>query len=75
MIRVKICGLTSLDDALVAAAAGADALGFNFWPESLRFIEPQRGGAIVEHLPPLVTPVGVFANAEPAEVERTAPEW
>jgi len=72
MVRVKICGITTLDDALVAAAAGADALGFNFWPQSSRYLEPQRAADIITHLPPLVTPVGVFVNARPEEVERAA---
>jgi phosphoribosylanthranilate isomerase len=72
MVRVKICGITTLDDALVAAAAGADALGFNFWPQSPRYLEPARAAAILEHLPPLVTAVGVFVNARPQEVERAA---
>jgi len=72
MVRVKICGVTTLDDALVASAAGADALGFNFWPQSSRYLEPQRAADIIMHLPPLVTPVGVFVNARPEEVERAA---
>ncbi len=72
MIRVKVCGITTLDDALVAAAAGADALGFNFWPESPRYLEPARAAEIIALLPPFVTPVGVFVDAAPRVIERIA---
>lgn len=72
MVRVKVCGITNLEDALVAAAAGADALGFNFWPQSPRYIEPQRAAEIVEQLPPLTMPVGIFVNEKPARVKSLA---
>jgi len=61
-VRVKICGVTSLEDALAAVRLGADALGFNFWPGSKRFISPAQARAIVRRLPPLVTAVGVFVD-------------
>ncbi len=63
---VKICGITRSDDAGLALAAGASALGFIFWPGSPRFVDPYRARAIVRTLPPFVTPVGVFVN-QPAE--------
>ena len=72
MTRVKICGITSLRDALAAADAGADALGFNFWSGSPRFIDPKRAACIIQQLPPLVTPVGLFVNETPARVKRLA---
>jgi len=59
---VKICGITRLDDAQAAAAAGAHAIGLVFWPKSPRFIDPFRARAIVESLPPFVTAVGLFVN-------------
>jgi phosphoribosylanthranilate isomerase len=71
-VAVKICGLTRLADALEAARLGADALGFNFWPSSKRYCEPARARAIIERLPPFVTPVGVFVNASLAEVRRVS---
>jgi len=62
-VRIKICGITRLEDALLAARLGADALGFNFWPGSKRFIAPAAARAIVRALPPFVTTVGVFVDA------------
>jgi phosphoribosylanthranilate isomerase len=60
--RIKICGLTRLEDAQRAVDLGAAALGFNFYPLSPRYIEPAAARAIVRRLPPLVAAVGVFAN-------------
>jgi len=62
---VKICGITRLEDALGAADAGAGAIGFVFWPNSPRFIDPYRARAIVRRLPPFVTPVGLFVDQPP----------
>lgn len=61
--RVKICGITRLEDALVAAAAGADALGFVFYPPSPRNVEPARAADIIRQLPAFVTSTGLFVNA------------
>jgi phosphoribosylanthranilate isomerase len=71
-VRVKICGITRVEDALLAARLGADALGFNFWPGSKRFVDPDAARAIVDRLPPFVTAVGVFVDQPPTEVLATA---
>lgn len=68
--RVKICGITRERDARAAVAAGVDALGFVFWPGSPRVMTPEAVAAIGRTLPPLVTRVGVFVNAAPADVAR-----
>jgi len=60
--RVKICGLTRLEDAQRAADLGVAALGFNFYPRSPRYIEPAEARAMVRQLAPFVATVGVFAN-------------
>jgi phosphoribosylanthranilate isomerase len=61
-VLVKICGITRLDDAEAAVDAGADAIGFVFWRDSPRFIDPYRARAIVRRLPAFITTVGVFVN-------------
>ncbi len=67
-LKVKICGITRLEDALAAVRLGADALGFNFWPRSKRYLPPAQARAIVQRLPPLVTAVGVFVDPTRDEV-------
>lgn len=67
MIRVKICGITNIEDALAAIEAGADALGFVF-AESPRKVDVATAGGILERIPPFVTTVGVFANQDVDEV-------
>src|SRR5262245_22339179 len=66
MTKVKICGVRRIEDALLAADLGATALGFIFWPQSPRYIDPSDVEPIAAALPPFVTTVGVFVN-QPAE--------
>ena len=62
MTRVKICGVTTVDDARLAAELGASAIGLVFWPGSPRFVEVDQARAIVAALPPLVSAIGVFVD-------------
>lgn len=68
--RVKICGLTREADVDDAVAAGADALGFVLWPGSPRHVTPERAGELARRMPPFVTPVLLFVNADAGEVRR-----
>ncbi len=67
--RVKICGITRIEDALTAAQAGADAIGFVFDPKSPRHVHPDQALKITRALPPFVTVVGLFVNAAPDTIE------
>ncbi|MBH0209196.1 MAG: N-(5'-phosphoribosyl)anthranilate isomerase [Nitrospira sp. HN-bin3] len=74
MVKIKVCGITNVDDARMAVAAGADALGFVMYRKSPRFVEPAVVKAIVAGLPPFVLPVGVFVNEESERVRALMDE-
>lgn len=74
--RVKICGITREPDLDAATSAGADAVGFVFYPPSPRFLSVERAAELVRRLPPFITSVGLFVNPEPVfvrEVMRQVP--
>ena len=70
MVKVKICGITNLEDAQAAAEAGADALGFVFYPYTPRFIDPGKARAIIAKLPVFITSVGVFVDESEDLIRR-----
>jgi phosphoribosylanthranilate isomerase len=72
VVRVKICGITNVEDAAVSVDAGADALGFIFVEGTPRYIAPEAAAPIVATLPPFVTPVGVFWDHAPGHVKAVA---
>src|SRR5438477_461417 len=72
MTRVKICGITNLDDAMLAVDAGADAVGFIFVENTPRFVTPEKAAPIVRALPPFVTPVGIFWDHPTGHVKAVA---
>ncbi|MCC6235852.1 MAG: phosphoribosylanthranilate isomerase [Verrucomicrobiales bacterium] len=71
-VRVKICGITRVEDALAAVQAGADALGFMFYPPSPRYLSVEQAAAITRELPPFVARVGVFVDASEERVREAA---
>jgi phosphoribosylanthranilate isomerase len=72
MVRVKICGITSKDDALMAVGEGADALGFVLYEKSPRCVTPHKAAAIIRELPPFIQCVGLFVDEEAEQVNWSA---
>jgi phosphoribosylanthranilate isomerase len=72
MVKVKICGITNLKDARQAFKAGADFLGFNFYPRSPRYVTPLRARGILRRLPKKIASVGVFVNEREDEMLKIA---
>jgi len=74
--RIKVCGITRLEDAQIASRLGVDAIGFVFYPKSPRYISPEKAATIIRQLPPFVSAVGLFVNPTQdmiAEVLKTVP--
>ena len=70
MPRIKVCGLTRVEDVQAAVAAGVDAIGLVFYPDSPRHVSIEQAAALCRHVPPFVTIVGLFVNASRAQVHR-----
>ena len=73
-MKIKICGITNVEDADVAVRAGADALGFVMYRKSPRWVDPAVARSIIAGLPPFVLPVGVFVNEEAERVRALMDE-
>ncbi|CAA6802858.1 MAG: Phosphoribosylanthranilate isomerase (EC [uncultured Campylobacterales bacterium] len=73
-MRVKICGITNLEDALTCVKYGADAIGFVFYEKSARYIEPEKVKKIILELPPFIQSVGLFVNHTSDEVNSIMKE-
>jgi len=71
-VKIKICGITNLEDARLCVEAGADALGFIFVERTPRYVAPEAAARIIAGLPPFVTPVGVFWDHAPGHVKAVA---
>ena len=71
IVKVKICGITNFEDAAAAVDAGADLLGFNFYPKSPRFITAEEAAEIINKLPGFIDVVGVFVNEPIEQIQET----
>ena len=71
MTEIKICGITNLEDAYFAAECGVDALGFNFYAKSPRYVSPECAREIIEKIPDGIIKVGVFVNHDVLKIKKT----
>jgi len=74
IVKVKICGITNLEDAFACVDMGADLLGFNFYPASPRYVSEQQARQIIKKLPGFVDVVGIFVNAAAEQIRKTVGE-
>lgn len=71
-VKVKICGITNVKDALAAIEMGADLLGFNFYPKSKRYVTPEKAREIIAKLPTFVDTAGIFVNAPADQIRKVS---
>jgi phosphoribosylanthranilate isomerase len=74
IVKIKICGITNIEDAQAAVDMGADILGFNFYPKSPRYIEPTKAMVIIRKMPAFVDTAGIFVNANAHEIHELTNE-